>query len=183
MFELLRADMRRWLVPGEVAAEGALTLRTALRLLWQHLPVRAMVVFRLAGWFKQHDIPFFPGFLQRVIYRRYGLEIPCGADIGGGLYIAHPVGTVIMPKRIGRNCSIIASVTVGMRSEWSFPDIGDNVYIGAGARILGGIRIGNDVSVGANAVVIHDAPDGATVVGVPARVIRVYARRVEETRS
>ena len=125
-------------------------------------------------------VPFFPGFLQRLIYRRYGLEIPSGADIGGGLYIAHPVGTVIMPGRIGRNCSIIASVTIGLRNEWAFPDIGDNVFIGAGARVLGGIRVGDDVSVGANAVVIHDLPDGATVVGIPARVIRIYGNQIDE---
>ena len=180
MLELLREDTRRWVEPGKVATEGTLTLRTVLRLFWQHLPLRAMALFRMASWFKRHGLPFLPGFLQRAIYQRYGLEIPSGADIGGGLYIAHPVGTVLMPARIGRNCSVVASVVIGMRHEWAFPEIGDNVYIGAGARILGGIRVGNDVSVGANAVVIHDVPDGATVVGIPARVIRVYGQRVGE---
>jgi len=81
------------------------------------------------------------------------------------------VGTVIAPRRIGRNCSIIAAVTIGMRTERAFPDIGDDVFIGAGARVLGGIRIGDRVVIGANAVVIQDVPDGATAVGVPARII------------
>jgi serine O-acetyltransferase len=178
MFDTFRQDLLRWVVPGQVAEPSALTLGMALRLFWQHMPVRATALFRLACWFKQRRIPFFPGFLQRLNYFLFGLEIPSGADVGGGLYIAHPIGTVIMPRRIGRNCSVIASATIGLRDEWAFPDIGDNVFIGAGARVLGGIRIGNDVTIGANAVVIHDVPDGATVVGIPARVIKIYGRPV-----
>jgi serine O-acetyltransferase len=92
-------------------------------------------------------------------------------DIGGGLYIAHPNGCVIHAKKIGRNCSIISNVTIGMRNRWEFPTIGDNVFIGSGARILGGIKVGNNVRIGANAVVIHDVPDNCTVVGIPARII------------
>jgi serine O-acetyltransferase len=173
MFDSLRLDLLRWVTPGKVSEPKALTARTTLRLYWQHMPVRATSLFRTAGWIKKHHIPLFPGILQRMNYMLYGLEIPSGADIGGGLYIAHPIGTVIMPRRIGRNCSIIAAVTIGMRSEWAFPDIGDDVFIGAGARVLGGIRVGNGAMIGANAVVIHDVPDGATVVGVPGRIIRV----------
>jgi len=171
MARAFRRDLLRWVVPGEVAEPSALTARVVLRLLWQHLPVRATALFRLACWFKQRRIPLFPGVLQRLNCSLYGLEIPSGADIGGGLYIAHPVGTVIMPRRIGCNCSIIAGITIGMRTEWAFPDIGDNVFIGAGARVLGGIRVGDGAIIGANAVVIHDVPDGATVAGIPARVI------------
>jgi serine O-acetyltransferase len=178
MFETFRDDLLRWVTPGKAAEPAALTFGTALRLCWQYMPVRATALFRLASWFKKQHIPFFPGLLQRLNYVLFGLEIPSGADIGGGLYIAHPIGTVIMPRRIGRNCSIIAAVTIGMRSEWAFPDIGDNVFIGAGARVLGGIRVGNGAVVGANAVVIHDVPDGATVVGIPSRVIRLRGERV-----
>jgi serine O-acetyltransferase len=138
-----------------------------------------VAVFRIASWFKKHRVPFFPNFLQQYIFAVYGLEIPSGGDIKGGLYIPHPVGTVIMPARIGKNCSIIANVTIGMRNEWEFPDIGDNVFIGAGARVLGGIRIGNDAVIGANAVVVQSIPDGATAVGIPARVTRIYGKQVE----
>jgi len=180
MFDTFRQDLRLWVVPGQVADEAALTPRTVLRLFWQHMPVRATALFRLACWFKHHRVPLFPGVLQRLIYSRYGLEIPSGAGIGGGLYVAHPIGTVIMPRRIGNNCSIIASVTIGMRNEWAFPEIGDNVTIGAGARVLGGICVGSDVTIGANAVVIHDVPDGATVVGVPGRVLKIYGQPMEE---
>jgi serine O-acetyltransferase len=180
MLEILRMDLKRWVVPGQIADDSALTMGTVLRLFYQYMPVRAIALFRLASWFKQQKIPFFPGFLQRMNYFFFGLEIPSGADIGGGLYIAHPIGTVIMPRRIGKNCTIIAAITIGMRNEWAFPDIGDEVFIGAGARVLGGIRIGNQVNIGANSVVIQDVPDGATVVGAPGKVIKVYGKPVQQ---
>jgi serine O-acetyltransferase len=138
-----------------------------------------MAWFRFGSWCKSKGIPFFPGYVQRQIYARYGLEIPTGADIGGGLYIAHPIGTVIAVKRMGRNCSIIAAVTVGMRNEWKFPEIGDQVFIGAGARVLGGIKIGDHAVIGANAVVIHDVPENTTVVGIPAKAVQSQRTRVE----
>jgi serine O-acetyltransferase len=126
-----------------------------------------MAWYRLACWFKAQRIPFIYGTMLRWIFFRFGLEI--AGDIDGGLYIAHPVGTVIAAERIGRNCSVIAAVTVGMRNEFAFPIIGDNVFIGAGARILGGICIGDNAKIGANAVVIRDVAAGATVVGIPGR--------------
>jgi serine O-acetyltransferase len=168
MIELFKQDVQRWVVPSKVAHPSAVTLRTTVKLLYRHRPLRAMLWFRVGSWCKQKHIPGLPGILQRRIMHQYGLEILVGADIGGGLYIAHPVGCVIAPGRMGRNCSVIASATIGMRNEWEFPVIGDNVFIGAGARVLGGIRVGDNASIGANAVVIHDVPDGATAVGVPA---------------
>ena len=172
-FDSFRQDVARWIVPGQVADPSAVTLRRTLVLLFRHLPLRAMLWFRFGSWCKRKSLPFLPSFCQRRITGRYGLEIWIGADVAGGLYTPHPVGTVIAASRIGRNCSVIASVTIGMRNEWAFPEIGDDVFIGAGARVLGGIRVGNGAVVGANAVVIDDVPDGATVVGIPARVIRV----------
>lgn len=172
MFELFRQDARRWIVPGKTSNDAALSIGLLIKLLYRYLPLRAMAWFRLGCWFKKQRIPFFPGYIQRQIYCRYGLEIVVGTDIGGGLYVAHPVGTVIAPKQMGTNCSIIAAVTIGMRNEWIFPTIGDNVFIGAGARVLGGIIIGDGAIIGANAVVISDIPAGATAVGIPARPTR-----------
>ncbi len=175
MFELFKQDVRRWIIPGKLSEGAPLSRTLMLKLLFRHMPLRAMAWFRLGCWCKQRGIPFFPGFTQRQIYSRYGLEIMVGAEIGGGLYIAHPIGTVVAPKRLGRNCSIIAAVTIGMRNEWEFPVIGDEVFIGAGARILGRLTIGDGAQIGANAVVISDIPAGATAVGIPARVIRASA--------
>jgi len=170
--ELFKEDARRWVVPGQVAPAEAISLGRALKLSFRHLPLRAMLLFRLGSWCRQRGIPGLPGFAQRWICGHYGLELPVGAEIGGGLYVAHPVGTVIMVKRMGRNCSVIAAVTIGMRNEWAFPVIGDEVFIGAGARVLGDICIGDRAIIGANAVVIHDVPAGATAVGIPAQVVR-----------
>lgn len=171
MWDLFRQDAQRWIVPGEVADPSEVTPARIVKLLWRHMPLRAMLWFRFGSWCKERGIPGAPGIVQRLIYRLHGLEIWIGAPIGGGLYIAHPIGTVIAVESMGRNCSIIASVTLGMRNEQSFPRIGDEVFIGAGARVLGGIRIGNGATVGANAVVIEDVPAGATVVGVPGRIV------------
>ncbi|ACL25249.1 serine O-acetyltransferase [Chloroflexus aggregans] len=181
MWELFLQDARRWVVPSQISTEP-LTLRQVIVLLFRHLPLRAMFWFRLGSWCKQRGIPFLPGYIQRRIYRRYGLEIVVGADIGGGLYIAHPIGTVIAPQRIGRNCTIVAAVTIGMRNEWAFPIIGDEVFIGAGARVLGGITVGDRARIGANAVVTRDVPSGATVVGIPARVVKIDGTPTERER-
>lgn len=174
----LREDAARWVSPGQHGDPDALSARQIAGLLYRHLPLRAMAWFRLGSWCKRRGLPGLPGMIQRHIARSFGLEIQVGAEIGGGLYVAHPYGTVIAPRRIGRGCSVIAAVTIGMRNEWAFPAIGDGVFIGAGARILGGITVGDGAVVGANAVVIDDVPPGVTVVGVPAR--QRQARRETE---
>jgi serine O-acetyltransferase len=178
MFETFRQDAARWITPGQIGDPAGVTFKQALKLLWQYMGLRAVAWFRLGTWCKRRRIPFLPGFIQRRILRVYGMEIWIGADIGGGLYVAHPAGTVIAVRRMGRNCSVVASVTFGMRNEWSFPDIGDQVFVGAGARVLGGIRVGDRAVIGANAVVLQEVPDDATAVGVPARVIKIAGRQV-----
>lgn len=172
MFDLVIQDAQRWYQMGQITPREKITFWVLLALLYRYTSLRATAWFRFGSWCKHNRIPLLPGMIQRRIQRHYGLDIVIGAPIGGGLYIAHPVGAVVAPERIGRNCSIIASVTIGMRNEWAFPNIGDNVFIGAGARVLGGITIGDDAMIGANAVVLNDVPAGATAVGIPARVVR-----------
>jgi serine acetyltransferase len=113
-----------------------------------------------------------PGMIARMNLRRYGLDIVSGVPIGSGLYIPHPVGTVVMAVSIGSHCHLISNVTIGMRTVQAFPRIGDNVTVSAGARVLGAIQVGDGATLGANAVVISDVPDGATMVGAPARPTR-----------
>jgi serine O-acetyltransferase len=115
----------------------------------------------------------------RVILRHYmyklGIIIPYRTEIGSGLYIGHFGGIVVSERaRIGRNCSLSQGVTIGKASRGKrlgFPTLGDNVYLGPGCKIIGNVRIGNNVAVGANAVVTKDVPDNAVVVGIPARVL------------
>jgi len=180
MLKLFKQDAQRWVIPQQVADPSAVTLMTTLKFLFRHMPLRAMFWFRFGSWCKQKSIPFLPGFFQRLIYKQYGLEISVGGDIGGGLYIAHPIGCVLMVNRMGTNCSIIAGITLGMRNEYAFPTIGDDVFIGAGARVLGGIQVGDGAVIGANAVVIKDVPAQATVVGIPARVVRIASNEMTE---
>lgn len=173
MWKRFKQDALRWVAPGAVADPAQLTWPLLLKLLLRHMPLRAMAWYRLANWCQVQGVPLVVGPIQRWILFRFGLEI--GGDIAGGLYIPHPVGTVINVKYMGENCNVIAAVTIGMRNEWAFPAIGDNVFIGAGARILGAIQIGDNAKIGANAVVVHDVPANATVVGVPAHIIKIEA--------
>lgn len=100
-----------------------------------------------------------------------GADIPLNCRIGGGLLLPHPNGVVIHPDaEIGVNCLFFQQVTVGS-TERGVPRIGGHVDVGAGAKLIGPITIGNHVKVGANSVVTIDVPDGATVVGIPARVV------------
>jgi serine O-acetyltransferase len=167
--ELFRMDVARWLRPGEIGHPHDVTVQQAAILLYRHMGLRAVLAMRIGRWLKSNGIPGGPSFMQRLIYRRYGLDVVIRAHFGGGLYIAHPVGTTLAPASIGENCSVIASVTVGMRNNHEFPTIGDRVFLGAGAKVLGGIHLGDDVKVGANAVVIDDVEPGDSVGGIPAR--------------
>jgi serine O-acetyltransferase len=104
-----------------------------------------------------------------------GCVIGRGAEFAPGFVLVHTVGVVIHGSvRGGRNVIIESGVVVGAARNGfpiEVPVIGDDVYIGAGAKLLGGIRIGSRVTIGANAVVVKDVPDDATAVGVPAKVI------------
>lgn len=164
-------DLQRWIDiwtdhPGKT---GSLLER--IRLIWTYQPLHATALFRLSALCARHGIPLLPGFVRRLIIVLYGLDIVTNVPIGGGLYIPHTVGTVVMARRIGRNVTLVSNVTVGMRHKPEFPIIGDDVFIGAGARVLGAITIGDGAIIGANAVVLTDVPPGATAVGVPARIL------------
>jgi serine O-acetyltransferase len=101
-----------------------------------------------------------------------GADIPLNCGIGGGLLLPHPNGIVIHPgATIGVNCLIFQQVTIGTREGHGVPVIAGHVDIGAGAKILGQIRIGAHAKVGANAVVSTDVPSGAVAVGIPAKTI------------
>ena len=122
-------------------------------------------------------VPF--SFLHHRLYRFcrnvYGIEIPHSATIGRRLTIEHQHGIVIHGhSRIGDDCVLRQGVTLGnklMERPLDAPRLGNRVNVGAGAKILGAVSIGDDAQIGANAVVVKDVPANATAVGVPARVI------------
>lgn len=111
--------------------------------------------------------------LARRIWRPVdSFDLSC-ADIGPGLVVRHGYSTILTAERIGANCFVHHEVTIGWHDEGDHaPRVGDNVFVGAGAKILGAITVGSNVRIGANAVVLDDVPDGCTVAGVPARIVR-----------
>ena len=139
-----------------------------------------MVVYRFGRW--RYGIkpvilrkPF--SFLYKLLFKFIqiitGIELPCEVQIGRNFVIDHFGGIIISGyAQFGDNCRIRNGVVVGLRrvEEQFAPVIGDNVDIGAGAKVLGPIRIGNNVVIGANAVVLSDVPDNSIAVGVPAQV-------------
>lgn len=140
---------------------------------------KVLVYYRIAHFlYKMH---FF--FLARWVSQsgRFftGIEIHPGAKIGNGLFIDHGMGVVIgETAEIGDNCTLYHGCTLGGTGKDKgkrHPTLGNNVLVGAGAKILGPFRVGDNAMIGANAVVLNEVPDGATVVGVPGHVIRKNA--------
>jgi serine O-acetyltransferase len=173
--EFFQQDVRRWISLHHQYDPEQISWRMILSMMDKHPGLKAIFWFRLGSWLRERGFRL-TWTIQKHIFFKYGLEIAVGSDIQGGLYIPHPSGSQIFPRRIGTNCSIIANVTIGMRNENQFPAIGDNVFIGAGARVLGGITIGENAKIGANAVVISDIPPHTSVGGVPAKVIRTFSQ-------
>jgi len=132
----------------------------------------ATILYRQMRWAARWRLVPLAMIIGKLLTLLCHTVIGRGAQFGPGLVLLHPVGVVINTSVIaGANCIIESNVTLGAEKGAS-PHLGDHVFIGSGARIIGGITIGSRVRVGANAVVLDDVPDDATVVGVPARVVR-----------
>lgn len=137
--------------------------------------MNAIRFYRAARWCYLHHLTPIARLIRGLIFLLYNSFIPYTAVIGEGTTFAYKgMGVVIHSGAvIGKNCVIAQQVTVGGRSKKEqVPVIGDNVYLGAGSKILGDITLGDHVVVGANAVVIQSVKSNTIVAGVPARVIR-----------
>lgn len=124
-----------------------------------------------------HRIPFIPKLVTLLIFLIYNSKVPYLARIGKGTKLGYGgIGVVIHSESvIGRNCSVGQQVTIGGRNSRypGVPVIGDNVHMHKGAIIYGGITVGDNAEIGANAVVNKPVPDNAVVAGVPAKIIRI----------
>jgi serine O-acetyltransferase len=169
---LVAMDACRWVRPEEVADRSEVNVLVLAKLLYRYLPLRAMAWFRLATLMERRRVRVLPGILQRRLIKKFGIEMMPGTRIGGGLYIAHPVGCVIVVESMGENVSLMGNVTFGRRQQLRWPIVRDRAFFGVGCRILGGIEIGTRAVVGANAVVLADVPADAIVVGIPARALQ-----------
>jgi len=143
--------------------------------------LHAIISHRIAHSIHILKIPFIPRLLSQLNRFITGIEIHPGAQIGNGLFIDHGMGVVIGETSIiGDNVTIFQGATLGGTGKEKgkrHPTIGNNVVIGAGAKVLGNITIGDNVQIGANAVVVKAVPANATVVGVPGRIARREGRR------
>jgi len=109
-----------------------------------------------------------------------GSDVPLNSRIAGGLVMPHPNGVVVHPEAcIGPNCILFQQVTIGTGPKPGLPRLGGHVDVGPGAKILGGVRIGDHAVIGANAVVLSDVPERCVAVGIPATVKRVIDREEE----
>jgi serine O-acetyltransferase len=162
MFEHIKQDLSNY--KGDWAAQG----------FW------VMLIYRFGNWrysIKNTFIRKICSFIYKILFKFIqiitGVELPCEVTLGKNFIIDHFGGIVISGyAKFGDNCRIRNGVVVGLKNVDSpiAPTIGNNVDIGAGAKILGDITIGNNVNIGANAVVLQSVPDNSIAVGVPAMI-------------
>lgn len=145
--------------------------------------LHALIAHRMAHALWEMHCPFLPRFMSQVSRFFTGIEIHPGAVIGNGLFIDHGMGVVVGETAIiGDNVTLFQGVTLGGTGKETgkrHPTVGNNVVIGAGAKILGNITIGDNSYIGANAVVLRDVPANSTVVGVPGHVTKQDGKKID----
>lgn len=137
--------------------------------------LHAVRSYRVAHWFYKKKLFTIARVISQISRSRTGIEIHPGATIGKGLFIDHGMGVVIgETAEIGDNCLIYQGVTLGGTGKDKgkrHPTLGNNVMVGSGAKVLGPFKVGDNVKIAANAVVLAEIPPNCTAVGVPARII------------
>ena len=149
--------------------------RSWMEVLFCYPGLQVLLFHRVAHWLHAVGVPFLPRLLSHIARFLTGIEIHPGATIGKGVFIDHGMGVVIGETAIVGDYSLIyQGVTLGGTGKESgkrHPTLGENVVVGAGAKVLGNIQIGNQVRIGAGSVVLRDVPSDCTVVGIPGRIV------------
>lgn len=178
MFDKLKAEI------ASIKARDP-AVRSAWEVIFLYPSFRAIRSYRRAHWFHTHGHTFIARWISQRSRHKTGIEIHPGAKIGKGLFIDHGAGVVIgETTEIGDNCTLYQNVTLGGTGKdvgKRHPTLGNNVMVGAGARVLGPFRIGDNSKIAANAVVLEEVPPNCTAVGVPARVVRRDGMRVNNS--
>jgi len=157
--------------------------RSYLEVVLLYSGLHAIVLHRISRPLFLLRIPILPRFFSQLARFLTGIEIHPGAKIDEGLFIDHGMGVVIGETSVvGKNVTLYQGVTLGGTGKEKgkrHPNIGDNVVIGTGAKILGNITIGDNSYIGANAVVVRDVPANSTVVGVPGRITKQDGKKID----
>jgi serine O-acetyltransferase len=169
MFRKLRGDIACILERDPAA-------RSAWEVLTCYPGLHAIYIHRLAHWFWLNRLRWLGRFTSHIGRWLTGIEIHPGAKIGSCVFIDHGMGVVIgETAEVGDGCTIYQGVTLGgtslYRGEKRHPTLGDGVVVGAGAKVLGGFLVGAGARIGSNAVVVKSVPAGATVVGIPGKIV------------
>lgn len=176
MFSTLTADFR-------IIFERDPAARNWLEVISCYPGLQAILFHRFAHWLYCIGLPLIPRIISSFARFITGIEIHPGAQIGEGVFIDHGMGVVIGETTIiGDYALIYQGVTLGGTGKESgkrHPTLGENVVVGAGAKVLGNLQIGNNVRIGAGSVVLRDVPSDCTVVGVPGRVVYRSGVRVD----
>ena len=168
MFRSIRSDL-------SIIKERDPAARGIFEIIFCYPGFQALTIHRISHKLWQYKLPLFPRLLSHLSRVLTGVEIHPGAKIGKGVFIDHGMGVVIgETSEIGDRCLLYQGVTLGGTGKASgkrHPTLEENVVIGAGAKVLGAIRIGTDTRIGAGSVVVKDVESNSTVVGIPGRVV------------
>ncbi len=177
MFKTIKQDLN-------VVFERDPAATSTLEVILTYAGFHALLAYRLSHWLKSRGVPFIPRAISQFARWLTGIEIHPAAEIGTGFFIDHGMGVVIgETAEIGDYVTLFQGVTLGGTGKERgkrHPTLGNHVVVGAGSKILGGIRIGDNVKIGANSVVLKSVPANSTVIGVPARVIKMEGERLPE---
>ncbi len=158
--------------------------RSSLEVILTYSGLHALIAYRVSHRMLKNGFPTMARIVSQVAKFFTGIEIHPGATIGKGLFIDHGMGVVIGETTvIGDNCTLYQGVTLGGTGKdrgKRHPTLGNNVTVGAGAKVLGPFRVGDNAKIAAGAVVLKEVPANATAVGVPARVVKMNGVRVPD---
>nr|WP_288248262.1 serine O-acetyltransferase EpsC [uncultured Romboutsia sp.] len=170
MFYKIKKDIE-YIMENDPAA------RTKLEVFLLYPSIHARLAHMLSHFLYKKNLLFLARLISQLARFLTGIEIHPGATLGAGILIDHGMGVVIgETAELGDRITIYHGTTLGGTGKEKgkrHPTVGNNVVIGAGAKILGNISIGSNSKIGANSVVINDVPEGATVVGIPGRVVKI----------
>ena len=170
MFYKIKKDIE-YIMENDPAA------RTKLEVFLLYPSIHARLAHMLSHFLYKKNLLFLARLISQIARFLTGIEIHPGATLGAGILIDHGMGVVIgETAELGDRITIYHGTTLGGTGKEKgkrHPTVGNNVVIGAGAKILGNISIGSNSKIGANSVVINDVPEGATVVGIPGRVVKI----------